>query len=52
MAENDAPIDERQMTPAMQRTLDKVMKELKVKVGDKSAQAILQKYMDQDEKDK
>ena len=48
--EEDA-LDERQMTPAMLRALEKIVSELKAKVGDKMAKELLKKYMGQDEKD-
>lgn len=41
-------LDERQVTPAMQQTLDKTIKELERRVGAKAAQELLRKYMERE----
>jgi uncharacterized protein YkuJ len=41
----ESVIDERTMTPAMQRTLDKVAAELAARVGEKVAKEMIQKYV-------
>jgi uncharacterized protein YkuJ len=42
---HESAIDERTMTPAMQRTLDKVAAELASRVGEKVAKEMIQKYV-------
>lgn len=46
----EGDLDERQITPAMQRTLDKTVQELERRVGAKAAQELLRKYAGEPEK--